>query len=233
MGLCQGCRSLRLPYQALLWHGMLSDVWGTRAWSWLIPQGSHRDPWLSHHIAIDVGRSHATAWVGSQERHIWSLSEGQRGVFPPLLSLGSVFCPMHGSALPCSPGLYLRMRSQMALRAYGSTPAVGSSKITARDPPTKAMATDSFLFMPPERVCTKEWRLLESSRSSIILGTGTEAAGCWGWPVPAGSMSPLFPTQHLQLLAVRAAQLQPDYERNLSQPNTPSFQKHLLELQQG
>lgn len=55
-----------------------------------------------------------------------------------------------------SPGLYLRMRSQMALRAYGSTPAVGSSKITARDPPTKAMATESFLFMPPERVCTRE-----------------------------------------------------------------------------
>jgi len=68
----------------------------------------------------------------------------------------------------------------MALRAYGSTPAVGSSKITARDPPTKAMATDSFLFIPPERVCTREWRLLESSRSSIILGTGEKHQGCRG-----------------------------------------------------
>lgn len=68
----------------------------------------------------------------------------------------------------------------MALRAYGSTPAVGSSKITARDPPTKAMATDSFLFMPPERVCTWQCRLLESSRSSIILGTGQKHQECWG-----------------------------------------------------
>lgn len=85
-----------------------------------------------------------------------------------------------GECCPGSPGLYLRMRSQMALRAYGSTPAVGSSRITARDPPTKAMATDSFLFMPPERVCTREWRLLESSRSSIILGTGREAPGLLG-----------------------------------------------------
>lgn len=85
---------------------------------------------------------------------------------------------MLGSAHLHSPGLYLRMRSQMALRAYGSTPAVGSSKITARDPPTKAIATDSFLFMPPERVCTREWRLLESSRSSIILGTGEKHQGC-------------------------------------------------------
>lgn len=68
----------------------------------------------------------------------------------------------------------------MALRAYGSTPAVGSSKITARDPPTKAMATDSFLFMPPERVCTWQCRLLESSRSSIILETGQKHQECWG-----------------------------------------------------
>lgn len=87
---------------------------------------------------------------------------------------------MLGSAHLHPPGLYLRIRSQMALRAYGSTPAVGSSKITARDPPTNAMATDSFLFMPPERVCTREWRLLESSRSSIILGTGEKHQGCWG-----------------------------------------------------
>lgn len=85
-----------------------------------------------------------------------------------------------GECCPGSPGLYLRMRSQMALRAYGSTPAVGSSKMTARDPPTKAMATDSFLFMPPERVCTREWRLLESSRSSIILRTVREASGLLG-----------------------------------------------------
>lgn len=68
-----------------------------------------------------------------------------------------------------SPCLYLRMRSQIARRAYGSTPAVGSSKITARDPPTNAIATDNFLFIPPDRVWTRLWRLLDNSRSSIIL----------------------------------------------------------------
>ena len=72
-----------------------------------------------------------------------------------------------------SPCLYLRMRSQMALRAQGSTPAVGSSRMTALEPPTKAMATDSFLFIPPDNVCTKLWRLLDNSRSTIILVTHT------------------------------------------------------------
>lgn len=42
--------------------------------------------------------------------------------------------------------------------------------MTALEPPTKAMATDSFLFMPPDRVCTRLWRLLDNSRSTIILG---------------------------------------------------------------
>lgn len=37
----------------------------------------------------------------------------------------------------------------MPLRAYGSTPAVGSSRITTFEPPTKARATDSFLCIPP------------------------------------------------------------------------------------
>lgn len=47
------------------------------------------------------------------------------------------------------PCLYLSNNSQMPLRAYGSTPAVGSSRITTLDPPTNAMATDNFLCMPP------------------------------------------------------------------------------------
>lgn len=32
---------------------------------------------------------------------------------------------------------------------YGSTPDVGSSSITTLEPPTKAIATDSFLCIPP------------------------------------------------------------------------------------
>lgn len=37
----------------------------------------------------------------------------------------------------------------MDLLEYGSTPDVGSSRMTTFDPPTKAMATDSFLCIPP------------------------------------------------------------------------------------
>lgn len=144
-----------------------------------------------------------------------------------------------GSAHLRSPGLYLRMRSQMALRAYGSTPAVGSSKITARDPPTKAMATDSFLFMPPERVCTREWRLLESSRSSIILGTWEKRQGCRGGAVLAPSAcggAHDTSSPHLRPSATGTAQLQPGYRSIffwLPQLDTPSFGKHLVELLQG
>lgn len=47
------------------------------------------------------------------------------------------------------PFRYLRSSSQMLRREAGSTPAVGSSKITTWEPPTKAMATESFRFIPP------------------------------------------------------------------------------------
>ena len=57
----------------------------------------------------------------------------------------------------------------MARRAYGSTPAVGSSRITVREPATKAMATESFLFMPPLKVSTAEWRLVGRPRSATSL----------------------------------------------------------------
>lgn len=45
-------------------------------------------------------------------------------------------------------------------------PAVGSSSTTVRDPPTKAMATESFRFMPPERFLAKHVRL--SSRPTSV-----------------------------------------------------------------
>lgn len=80
----------------------------------------------------------------------------------------------HGVYIRCflSPCLYLSSSSQMPLRAYGSTPAVGSSRITTLDPPTNAMATDSFLCIPPahgqqtvarspQKECVIESRALE------------------------------------------------------------------------
>ena len=67
------------------------------------------------------------------------------------------------------PPLYLTNKSQIALRAYGSMPAVGSSKITVREPPINAMATESFLFIPPERDSTLECLFEGNSRSSSIL----------------------------------------------------------------
>ena len=39
----------------------------------------------------------------------------------------------------------------MDLLEYGSTPEVGSSRMTVFDPPTNAIATESFLCMPPDR----------------------------------------------------------------------------------
>ena len=49
------------------------------------------------------------------------------------------------------PDLYCNNKSQIALRAYGSTPAVGSYRMTVLEPATKAMATDNFLFIPPDK----------------------------------------------------------------------------------
>ena len=51
-----------------------------------------------------------------------------------------------------SPFRYLSSRSQIERLEQGSTPDVGSSRITILDPPTNAMATDSFLCIPPVQV---------------------------------------------------------------------------------
>lgn len=47
------------------------------------------------------------------------------------------------------PVLYFSNRSQIERLAYGSTPAVGSSRITTREPAVNAMAIDSFRCIPP------------------------------------------------------------------------------------
>lgn len=51
----------------------------------------------------------------------------------------------------------------MALLEYGSTPDVGSSKMTTFDPPTNAMATDSFLCIPPVG-----WRAIQEKRRAEL-----------------------------------------------------------------
>lgn len=48
--------------------------------------------------------------------------------------------------------LIFLMRAQTYLRDSTSKPEVGSSKMIRRDPPTKAIASESFLFIPPESV---------------------------------------------------------------------------------
>lgn len=47
------------------------------------------------------------------------------------------------------PERYFSRRSQIDRLEYGSTPEVGSSKTTTFASPTKAMATDNFLCIPP------------------------------------------------------------------------------------
>ncbi len=70
----------------------------------------------------------------------------------------------------------------MPLRAYGSTPAVGSSRITTFDPPTKASATESFLCIPPEE--HKHVRLQQIKRPSnhnFRVCSGTHLTAGWSW----------------------------------------------------
>lgn len=45
--------------------------------------------------------------------------------------------------------------SQMLRLEQGSTPVVGSSRTTKREPPMKAMEIDSLRFIPPDRVPTR------------------------------------------------------------------------------
>lgn len=67
------------------------------------------------------------------------------------------------------PGLYCNSKSQIALRAYGSTPAVGSSRITVLEPATNAMETDNFLFIPPDKYLDFSFRLERSPDSARNL----------------------------------------------------------------
>jgi len=47
------------------------------------------------------------------------------------------------------PALYLSSRSHIERLAYGSTPAVGSSRMTTLEPAVNAIAIDNFLCIPP------------------------------------------------------------------------------------
>ena len=49
------------------------------------------------------------------------------------------------------PSLMILMRAHTCLLDSTSSPEVGSSRIISFEPPTKAIASESFLFMPPDR----------------------------------------------------------------------------------
>ena len=57
------------------------------------------------------------------------------------------------------PSLYFKIKSQIALLEYGSTPEVGSSKITVFDSAIKDIATDNFRFIPPDKLHDNSSRL--------------------------------------------------------------------------
>mmetsp|Transcript_28314 Transcript_28314/g.66431 ORF Transcript_28314/g.66431 Transcript_28314/m.66431 type:complete len:84 (+) Transcript_28314:3885-4136(+) len=71
---------------------------------------------------------------------------------------------------------YWRMRFQTNRRLNGSIPLDGSSKITVLLFPQKAMATLSFLFMPPERSLLKVFRLSRRATSSMEVRTDSSAS---------------------------------------------------------
>lgn len=71
------------------------------------------------------------------------------------------------------PFFWWMMMSQMFRLEQGSTPVVGSSRTTRREPPMNAMEIDSFRFMPPERLPTRLCRWLYSPVSCKILNEKT------------------------------------------------------------
>lgn len=95
---------------------------------------------------------------------------------PPFKATGTIFVKWHKSPLSLGnislitvPFLFLEMISQILLREQGSTPVVGSSRITTLDPPRRAIAMDNFLFIPPDRVPASLWRWLYSPVSFKVL----------------------------------------------------------------
>ena len=50
------------------------------------------------------------------------------------------------------PSLIYLIKAQTWRLDSTSSPEVGSSRMMSFEPPTKAMARDNFLFIPPERV---------------------------------------------------------------------------------
>ena len=67
------------------------------------------------------------------------------------------------------PGFDFRIRSHIPLLEAGSTPDVGSSRITVLELAMKAMATESFLFIPPDKLRDCSCRLSVSPTSSRNL----------------------------------------------------------------
>mmetsp|Transcript_30806 Transcript_30806/g.45591 ORF Transcript_30806/g.45591 Transcript_30806/m.45591 type:complete len:122 (-) Transcript_30806:2311-2676(-) len=74
------------------------------------------------------------------------------------------------------PGFERRRRSQVALLEYGSIPLVGSSNRTNLGSPQRAIATESFLFIPPEswpaRVFNLSPRPTSSARFRMVARDG-------------------------------------------------------------
>uniref|UniRef100_A0A6B0UZA4 Secreted protein n=1 Tax=Ixodes ricinus TaxID=34613 RepID=A0A6B0UZA4_IXORI len=90
----------------------------------------------------------------------------------PRRSASSMWCVL---MITVRPSLSLSRRSQMERRAWGSTPAVGSSNSTVRLPPTKARDTDSLRRRPPES-CPGNWCLLCSRDRSRRKASASRAA---------------------------------------------------------
>ena len=70
---------------------------------------------------------------------------------------------------PILPVFFLMIRFQMDRLPLGSTPLVGSSRMTALEPPTKAKATHSLRCIPPDNSLTLLFRQCQRLTSSRIL----------------------------------------------------------------
>mmetsp|Transcript_31845 Transcript_31845/g.85073 ORF Transcript_31845/g.85073 Transcript_31845/m.85073 type:complete len:248 (+) Transcript_31845:4845-5588(+) len=99
----------------------------------------------------------------------------------PRTSASSMKCVVRSTTRPARRCF---MKSQSALRLKGSIPLVGSSRITKSGRPLKAMATLSFLFMPPLSSPERYFMRLPmpSSDSSSVACARRAAlppASCW------------------------------------------------------
>ena len=75
------------------------------------------------------------------------------------------------------PSFIFLMRAQTYLLDSTSRPEVGSSRMISLEPPTSAMASESFLFIPPDKVLD----ILSLCSLSMTISIILSISACFYW----------------------------------------------------